>query len=149
MPGEDRAQRVRARRRPRSSQPGRDRGAAAVEMALVLPMLLLIIFGTIDFGRMLNAQLTLTEAAREGARSVAVGQTATQANARIANVASGLSGGVTSIAGTTGCTSGDATVTLTYDFQFVTPVSAIAGMFGSGLGSAVTLKGKGVMACSA
>src|SRR5438477_589960 len=44
-----------------------DRGAAAVEMALVLPLLLFVIFGLIEFGRMLNTQLTLTEAARAGA----------------------------------------------------------------------------------
>ena len=35
-------------------------------MALVLPLLLFVLFGVIDFGRMLNTQITLTEAAREG-----------------------------------------------------------------------------------
>ena len=45
-----------------------DRGAAAVEFALLLPLLLLLVFGIIDFGRALNAQVTLTQAAREGAR---------------------------------------------------------------------------------
>ena len=52
----------------------RDRGAAAVEFALLFPVLLLIVFGIIDFGRALNAQITLTQAAREGARLAAVGQ---------------------------------------------------------------------------
>ncbi|MFD0742698.1 TadE/TadG family type IV pilus assembly protein [Phytohabitans flavus] len=52
------------RRRPR------DRGATAVEAALVLPLVLLIAFGIIDFGRMLNAQIRVTEAAREAARAV-------------------------------------------------------------------------------
>ena len=41
---------------------------------MVLPLLLLIVFGIIDFGRLLNAQITLTQAAREGARLAAVGQ---------------------------------------------------------------------------
>ena len=36
------------------------------------PVLLLVIFGIIDFGRMLNAQITLTEAAREGARATSI-----------------------------------------------------------------------------
>ena len=49
-----------------------EQGAAAVEMALVLPLLLLLLFGIIDFGRVLNAQITLTEAAREGARAAAL-----------------------------------------------------------------------------
>ena len=51
-----------------------DRGSVAVEFALLLPMLLLIVFGIIDFGRALNAQITLTQAAREGARLAAVNQ---------------------------------------------------------------------------
>src|SRR5215469_1466636 len=51
----------------------RDRGAAAIEFALLFPLLMLIVFGTIDFGRALNAQITLTQAAREGARLDALG----------------------------------------------------------------------------
>src|SRR5579859_1395033 len=61
------------RRRPARSAI-RDRGAAAVEFALLLPLLLLLIFGIIDFGRALNAQITLTQAAREGARMAALGE---------------------------------------------------------------------------
>jgi Flp pilus assembly protein TadG len=44
-----------------------DRGAAAVEMAIVLPLLLLVVFGVIDFGRAYNARILVTSAAREGA----------------------------------------------------------------------------------
>jgi Flp pilus assembly protein TadG len=50
-------------RRPAASKP-RDRGAAAVEFALLLPLLLLLVFGIIDFGRALNAEITITQAAR-------------------------------------------------------------------------------------
>ncbi len=49
-----------------------NRGQTLVEMALVLPILLLIIFGIIEFGRIFNAHLTLTHASREGARAGAV-----------------------------------------------------------------------------
>jgi len=46
----------------------RDRGAAAVEFALVVPMLILLIFGSIEFGLYVQS-LTMTEnAAREGVR---------------------------------------------------------------------------------
>ena len=45
-----------------------DRGAAAVEMALVMPLLLAMIIGIIDFSRIFNAELQLSQAAREGAR---------------------------------------------------------------------------------
>lgn len=48
---------------------GRDeRGAALVEFALLLTLVLLMVFGTIDFGRALFTANNLTAAAREGAR---------------------------------------------------------------------------------
>lgn len=49
-----------------------ERGQALVEMALVLPILILIIFGIVEFGRILNAKLIVTGASREGARYAAV-----------------------------------------------------------------------------
>lgn len=44
------------------------RGAAAVEFALVLPILLLLVFGIIEFGFIFNRWITVTHAAREGVR---------------------------------------------------------------------------------
>jgi len=49
-----------------------ERGAAAVEFALILPVLILLIVGMLEFSRAYNAQLSLTNAAREGARVMAV-----------------------------------------------------------------------------
>ncbi len=51
---------------------GETRAAAMLEFALVLPILLLIIFGIIDFGRAFYLYNNLTNAAREGARAGAV-----------------------------------------------------------------------------
>lgn len=48
------------------------RGAAAVEFALVVPFLLLIIIGIIQFGFAFTAQISLTQAAREAARTLVV-----------------------------------------------------------------------------
>ncbi|HOD35428.1 MAG TPA: pilus assembly protein [Syntrophales bacterium] len=45
------------------------RGAAAIEFAIVLPLLLLIIFGTIEFGFLLYNKQVITNASREGARA--------------------------------------------------------------------------------
>jgi Flp pilus assembly protein TadG len=45
-----------------------DRGAAAVEMAIVMPLLVAMIIGIIDFSRIFNAELQLSQAAREGVR---------------------------------------------------------------------------------
>ena len=53
---------------PCSDSRYRENGAAAVELAVVLPVLILILLGIIQFGFILNGQITLTHAAREGAR---------------------------------------------------------------------------------
>jgi Flp pilus assembly protein TadG len=131
-----------------SGRIARDRGAAAVEFALVLPLLLLIVFGIIDFGRALNAQITLTQAAREGARLAALGQPGVVNRTQAA--ATGLSPvqvTVTSCPASAG-PGDDAAVTASYTFSFITPVGAIAGLFGgSGFGSPVTLSATGVMPC--
>ncbi|HKU29947.1 MAG TPA: TadE/TadG family type IV pilus assembly protein, partial [Arthrobacter sp.] len=41
-----------------------ERGAAAVEFALVAPILVLLVLGIMEFGRAYNAQVSLTNAAR-------------------------------------------------------------------------------------
>ncbi|HEY2306938.1 MAG TPA: TadE/TadG family type IV pilus assembly protein [Streptosporangiaceae bacterium] len=139
-----------ARRRARRGRyvRGGDRGAAAVEFALLLPLLLLLVFGIIDFGRAINAQITLTQAARQGARLAALGQpnvvSATQA------AATGLNPVTVTV---TPCPSGatqttGAVVKASYSFNFVTPVGAIAGLFGGGgFGSPITLTATGEMPC--
>lgn len=52
-----------------------ERGQAMVEMALVLPILLIFIFGIIEFGRIINTYMIVTTISREGARTGAVGGT--------------------------------------------------------------------------
>ena len=49
-----------------------NRGQVLVETALILPLLLLLIFGMVDFGRAMYTKNTLTNAARSGARAAAV-----------------------------------------------------------------------------
>lgn len=51
------------RRTPRP----RRQGAAAVELALLLPLLLLFMLGAVDFGRFAHAYLGVTNSARAGA----------------------------------------------------------------------------------
>jgi Flp pilus assembly pilin Flp len=50
-----------------------ERGAAAVEFALVLPLLVALLFGFIQFGIAFSAKIQATNAAREGARIAVVG----------------------------------------------------------------------------
>jgi Flp pilus assembly protein TadG len=52
----------------------RDRGAVMVELALILPVLLMVMIGIIDFGRAYSYQESIYGAAREGARVLALGQ---------------------------------------------------------------------------
>ena len=49
-----------------------NKGAALVEMAIILPLLFLIVFGIFEFGRAMVITNSLTNAAREGARRAAV-----------------------------------------------------------------------------
>ena len=60
------------------------RGAAAVEFAIVAPVFFLLIFGMIEFGRMVMVQQIITNASREGARvAVLDGATATEVENRV------------------------------------------------------------------
>ena len=54
--------------RIRSSRRQRSRGQGLVEFALVLPGFLLLLFGLIDFGRIVYVQNAASEGAREGSR---------------------------------------------------------------------------------
>jgi Flp pilus assembly protein TadG len=58
---------VERRRRARD-----ERGTSLVEFALILPVLVLFIFGIIDFGWAFSQQLSLKHAAREGVRAAVV-----------------------------------------------------------------------------
>ncbi|PYI38755.1 pilus assembly protein TadE [Arthrobacter psychrolactophilus] len=49
-----------------------ERGASAVEAAFILPVLLLLVMGIMEFGFLFNQQISASNAAREGARYAAV-----------------------------------------------------------------------------
>jgi Flp pilus assembly protein TadG len=132
-----------------------DRGAAAVEMALVLPLLLLVLFGLVDFGRAFNNQMQLTQAAREGVRVVAMGNPGDAGDRVFAALDPKLRASVTTKV-VTPCSAGDTTtnaeVLVTYQFKFMTPLGPIAGIFGAStlprVGTVKPLTSSGVMRCS-
>jgi Flp pilus assembly protein TadG len=115
-------------------------------MALVLPLLLMVIFAIVDFGRMYNAQITLTEAARDGARAAALGANAITRTQSAASPLTGVTPTVTACPAAPAATD-DATVVATYPFQFITPLASIMGLFGGAAASTYTLTGRGVMPC--
>jgi Flp pilus assembly protein TadG len=74
----------------------REDGQAMVEFAIVVPVLLMLVLGIIQFGILFNHSLTVTDAVRAGARQAAVSRTlpspaaaAAAAEARVRSAASG------------------------------------------------------------
>jgi Flp pilus assembly protein TadG len=68
---------ARGRRRPDAR-----RGQALVEFAIVIPVLLLLLLGVVDFARAWNVYEVLTDAAREGAREAVVDNGKSEAEIR-------------------------------------------------------------------
>lgn len=122
-----------------------ERGAAAVEFALVVPILLILLLGVIEFGRVFNVQLQLTAAARESVRVMAIEKQPALATSKAVAAASGLSPALSpanvrvspSSCSSTPGADVDVTVTVTYS------VSLLSGLFAD----AVPLTGKAVMRC--
>jgi hypothetical protein len=67
-----------------------DHGAAAVEFALVLPLLCVLLFGIMQFGYTFFEYNEVVAAAREGARSASIGKTDAQVRQRTLAAAPGL-----------------------------------------------------------
>lgn len=59
----------------RGERPDGDQGAVAIEFALVLPILVVLVFGIFQFGLYFNRQQGIHAAAREGARVAALSET--------------------------------------------------------------------------
>lgn len=117
-----------------------ERGAAAVEFAILLPLLLMLVLGTIEFGRAYNAQITLTNAARDGVRVMAINNDPTAAKTAAKNAAASVSSTIPTsdiTLSTSTCSTGNQ-VTLTIKYTLST-ITGIAGPF--------PMTGKGVMLC--
>ncbi len=64
----------------------RERGQAVVELALVLPLFLLLLLGIVQFGTLFRDYIALTDATRVGARQAAVARSLQPASTREASV---------------------------------------------------------------
>lgn len=77
--------------RLRSRASSDERGVAVVEFAIVLPLLILLVFGIVQFSIAYNRQQGLHAAAREGARVAALPQTTSSAiDTRVRSALSGV-----------------------------------------------------------
>jgi Flp pilus assembly protein TadG len=63
------------------------RGAALVEFAMVVPILIFMILGIMEFGWYAKNQLTVANATREGARQASLGRTTGDIETRVRNSA--------------------------------------------------------------
>ncbi|MDP2529247.1 MAG: TadE/TadG family type IV pilus assembly protein [Candidatus Palauibacterales bacterium] len=124
----------------------RDRGQSLVEFVLVLPILLVIVFGIIEFANAWRTEQIITTVARETARVAVLPDMANRdadvadtANARLTSMGLQSSSATVSL---TLCAGSSATcmgqpdkvqITYPYSFQFFGPVMNL--MCGSGCGS--------------
>jgi hypothetical protein len=70
----------------------RRRGTALVEFALIVPIMLALLLGIMEFGWLAKTKLQLSNAAREGARDAAIGLSTSSIETRIRNRSAGLPG---------------------------------------------------------
>lgn len=117
-----------------------ERGSVAVEFALLAPILIMLLFGIVEFGRAYNVQVSLTNAAREGVRAMAINDSQSVARSAARNSATQLSpaladADITFSAANCGIGT-QMTVTIRYSLNTMT---GIAGPF--------AMTGKGTMLC--
>ena len=131
-----------------------DEGAELIEMAIVLPLLLFLIMGMVDFGFLFQRYVVLTNAAVEGARVASLpGYTDTDVSDRVTAYATngGVVGTVNTVidpvtlpggAGGGSWPGSQVTVTSVYTFQYVGP---IANLFNGTSGGTVTITSRATM----
>ena len=98
-----------------------EHGAALVELAILLPVLVVLIFGLVTASLAFNAQITLTHATREGVRVLAVTGDQALAEAATVSAATSLDPIDLSVSAAV-CVPGDPTsVSATYPFDYSIP----------------------------
>ena len=116
-----------------------ERGAAAVEFALVVPLLLMLVFGIVDFGYMVNRVSMVNNAARDAAREGSLAGTQASITATATAALDGVPGTTVMVTcrkpDGTDCASYDAdaasggttVVTISYEHEMITPIAFIFG----------------------
>jgi len=104
----------------------RQSGQALVELALVLPILLLILMAIVDFGRVFHGHLAVTAAARQAGREASLGRTDAEIIDRARRAAVPLSSAALTVQVTPAFSlrhAGTAIeVTITYRMDILTPL---------------------------
>ncbi|MBN1259454.1 MAG: pilus assembly protein [Anaerolineae bacterium] len=105
----------------------RETGQSIVEIVLLFPILILLLMGLLDFGRLFYAMVALNDAAEEGAIYAAIDPTdLTGIQSRASNATTTLvtisAADVSTTVGTI-AVGAPITVTVEFDFEFYTPVA--------------------------
>jgi Flp pilus assembly protein TadG len=106
-----------------------ERGATAVEFALLLPVLLTILFGIIEFGMIMYGREVVTNASREGARAgiiqripvVTAGEITTVATNYLTGTGINPAQVTIAVPASGGLTGTPVTVTATYNYPWLIP----------------------------
>jgi Flp pilus assembly protein TadG len=119
----------------------RERGQALVEVALVVPVLLILVLGIVDFGSALRSWMAVTNSAREGARAGALGASCEDIQQTAVGTSEGLlTAADVSVDNCQGQPGTPVIVTVTHDYSFVTPLGNLLTTFsGSSLPSTITM----------
>lgn len=123
-------------------------GSAAVEFALVLPLLLMVVLGIMEFGLLLYRQAILATASREGARAGVVlrtpkptaGEVQAVAQGVLTNAGLGPNQTTITVTGSGGSFGSDLAVVVEQPYRFLFLPNLVPGMKTS-----VKLVGKTVM----
>ena len=103
----------------------KENGQSMVEFALIMPILLLILVGIIEFGFMFSNFLTLTNASREAVRAISLGSSDASATQRAKDTSINLDPTQIVVVINPSDSNRDpgdsVTVTITYEYDFLTP----------------------------
>jgi Flp pilus assembly protein TadG len=99
-----------------------DRGSAAVEFALVLPILFVVLLGLVQVGLLARDELLVQQAARVGARQAAVSPDGTSVRAAAVGGAGGLDGDRMTVTVEGGASQGEpVAVSVSYEAPIAVP----------------------------
>lgn len=123
---------------------GHERGASLVEAAFVIPLLLLLVLGVVEYGFMVNRDTVINNAAREGAREAIFGSSESDIEQRVRDAASNLDQAELTVTVTCKASDGSACpgssydaewepggsaiITVDYVYHFITPLTNLVGL---------------------
>jgi Flp pilus assembly protein TadG len=133
----------------------RQNGAAAVEFAIVLPLLIILLFGIIEFALILYDKAVITNASREGARAGIVSKTNRLSDSEITTIVNGYCQNYLISFGTSNTAVGitwldndanssksfgdELSVSVSYPYSFLVLPNFLTGLTGSLVLTAVTV----------